>query len=138
MSKTLTIALILVIGSVIYLSTGCAKDKDPEVIEFVMQVDSIQHADTITAGEVFEIRFFGVIGPNDCFEFSRFEPGFGPDNMNFTLYAKETKRDDCGGAGQYLNGGGVGITDATAGDWTIQVNQPEGIAPIMSTVHVKE
>lgn len=138
MSKTLTIALILILSSVIYLSSGCKKDSDPDVRKFIMAVDSVQHADTITFGEIFEIKFYGVIGPNDCYEFDRFEPAFGLDNMEFTLYAKETKRDDCAGAGQYLNGGGVGITDVTAGEWSITVKQPEGVAPLVSTVFVKE
>ncbi len=138
MKKTLTFAIIVLMASVIYLSSGCDKNKDPEVVEFMMAVDSISHPDTIPLGEVLEIRFYGVIGPNDCFEFSRFEPGFGDNLMEFTLYAKEIKRDDCKGAGQYLNGGGVGITDATAGEWEITVNQPEGIAPITSTVFVEE
>ena len=138
MSKKLTIALILILSSVIYLSSGCKKNSDPDVREFVMTIDSVQHADTIPLGEIFEIKFFGVIGPNDCYEFSKYEPAFGLDNMEFTLYAKETKRDDCGGAGQYLNGGGVGITDVTAGEWSITVIQPEGVAPLVSTVFVKE
>ena len=138
MKKTLTLALVILLATVTYLSTGCKKNKDPEEVEFIMAVDSIRHPDTITVGEVLEIKFFGVIGPNDCFEFSRFEPAFGPTNMQFTLYGKEIKRDDCKGAGQYLNGGGVGITDATAGDWTITVLQPEGVTPITSKVHVRE
>ena len=138
MSKTQTFTLILILGSVIYLSSGCKKDSNTDVREFIMTVDSVQHADTIALGEVFELKFFGVIGPNDCYEFSKFEPAFGDDNMEFTLYAKETKRDDCGGAGQYLNGGSVGITDVTAGEWSIKVNQPEGVTPLNSTVFVKE
>ena len=138
MSKTLTIGLILIMSSVIYLSSGCSKNNDPEVREFQMTVDSIQHADTIALGEVLEIKFFGVIGPNDCYEFSRYDPAFGLDNMEFTLYAKETKRDDCAGSGQYLNGAGIGITDATAGEWSITVLQPEGVAPLTSSIYVQE
>ena len=138
MRKTLTIALILMLGTVIILSSSCKKNDDPDDREFVMLVDSVSHADTITAGEVFEIKFYGVIGPNECYEFSRFEPAFGLDNMEFKLYAKEYKRDECVGAGQYLNGGGVGITDATAGEWSITVIQPEGVAPLVSSVYVKE
>lgn len=138
MHKTLTIAFVLLLGTVILLSSSCKKDNDPDVREFIMLVDSVSHPDTITLGEVFEIKFFGVIGPNDCYEFSKFEPAFGIDNMEFTLYAKEYKRDECVGAGQYLSGGGVGITDVTAGDWSVTVIQPEGAAPLESSFYVKE
>lgn len=138
MHKSLTIAFVLLLGTVILVSSSCNKDNDTDVREFVMSVDSVSHADTIVLGELFEIKFFGVIGPNDCYKFSKFEPSFGLDNMEFKLYAKENKRDDCGGAGQYMNGGGVTITDVTAGAWTITVLQPEGVAPLESSFYVKE
>ena len=138
MNKTTTIILVLIIGSFIYFSTGCKKDNEPETVESIMLVDSIQHLDTIKSGEVFEVLFYGPIGPNNCYSFSRFVPAFGLDAMNFTLYSLETKRDDCEGGEVYLNGQGVGITDMTPGVWSIQVNQPEGNAPILSSVVILE
>ena len=138
MSKILTIALILILSSAIYLSSGCKKDSDPDVREFMMTVDSTRHADTIALGEAFEIKFFGVLGPNDCYEYARHESAFGLDIMEFRLYAKEIKRDDCGGGGRYLNGGSLSITELTAGEWSIKVNQPEGVTPLNSKVFVKE
>ena len=137
MKRSIIWVLVIALASIIYFSSGCKK-KSNETVEFIMAVDSIAHADTIPLGEVLEIRFYGVIGPNDCYSFSRFEPAFGPTNMQFTLYGKEVKRDDCAGSVQYLNGGGIGITDATAGEWTITVLQPEGVTPINSTVYVQE
>ncbi len=138
MNKKITFVLILILSSVIYLSSGCKKDSNTDVREFKMAIDSTQHADTIALGEIFEIKFFGVLGPNDCYEYARHESAFGLDIMEFTLYAKEIKRDDCGGGGRYLNGGSLSITELTVGEWSIKVNQPEGIAPLNSKVFIKE
>lgn len=136
MKKLVVLAVVLGLASMIYLSTGCKKEDDK--VEFVMLVDSIQHPDTINLGDVFEILFYAEIGPNDCFVFKRFEPAFGTSNMQFTLYGEETKKSECGGTEQYLNGAGVGLTDMTAGDWLITVLQPAGVTPIESEVHVRE
>lgn len=138
MKKSLTIVLVLVFASVIYLSTGCKKDNQPDTVEFLIKVDSIVHADTISLGEKFEVYFYGPVGPNDCFDFLRFVPGFGLNAMNFTLYGIETLRGDCDGGPVYLNGGGVALDDLTVGEWTIQVNQPAGVLPLISKVYVRE
>lgn len=136
MKNLIVLAVVLGLASMIYLSTGCKKED--EKVEYVMLVDSIQHADTINVGDVFEILFYAKIGPNECFQFKRYEPAFGPSNMQFTLYGEETKKSDCSGGAQYMNGGGIGLTDLTAGDWLITVLQPTGVAPIESDVYVRE
>ena len=139
MSKSLTIVLVLILSSVIYFSTGCKKDNEPQTVEYVMQVDSAVHADTIKVGEKFEIYFYGPIGPNNCYSFLRFEPGFGVNAMNFTLYGSQIVSDTCGGTPpRYLDGGGVAIDDMTVGEWTILVNQPAGVTQLNSKVIVIE
>lgn len=138
MNRLLTVVLVLVFSSAIYLLSGCKKDKEPETIEYIIKVDSITHADTIQVGEKFEIYFYGYAGLNDCYAFERFVPGFGPNAMNFTLYGLQTIQDVCEGNPQYMNGEGVAIQDMTEGEWSIQVNQPEGVEPIYSKVFVKQ
>ncbi len=136
MKNVLTVAVILALGSLIYFSSGCKKEDTK--VEYVMLVDSVHHADTINVGDIFEIFFYAKIGPNECYAFKRYVPAFGPSNMQFTLYGEETQKDGCGGGEQYLDGGGIGLTDMTAGDWTITVLQPTGVDPLESTVFVNE
>ena len=136
MKKTTIAVLILFFTSVVYFSTGCNKKNEPEKVEYIIQIDSIQHADTVKAGEVFEIRFYGPLGYNDCYEFSRFLPEFGQNSMYFTLYGEQTIKDDCTGNPKYLNGQGAGIQDLTEGEWSITVYQPEGVIPIKDKVVV--
>jgi len=138
MNKTTTIILVIVMASVVYFSAGCKKDNVIEKVEYQMQVDSIQHADTITVGEVFEVYFFGPIGPNSCYSFSHFVPSFGLQSMYFSLYGVEEKRNDCIDGGKYMNGQGAGLQDMTAGEWSITVFQPAGVDTIRSTVYVRE
>lgn len=138
MNKLLTIVLVLIFSSAIYLTTGCKKDNTPETVEYIIKVDSITHADTIKVGETFEVYFYGYLGYNDCYAFEKFVPGFGPNAMNFTLYGLETISDSCSGNPIYMSGEGVAIQDMTEGEWSIQVNQPEGVEPIMSKVFVEQ
>jgi len=138
MNKLVTITIVLILSSVVYLTSGCKKDNEPDSVEYVIKVDSIVHPDTIKVGEKLEVYFYGVVGPNDCYEFLRFVPGFGPNAINFTLYGLQTLRSDCEGDPIYMNGGGVALQDMTVGDWSIQVNQPDGVQPIMSSVYVRE
>jgi len=138
MNKTTTIILVLIMASLVYFSAGCKKDDGPDTVEYQMQVDTVTHTDTITVGELFEITFYGPIGPNDCYSFSRFVPEFGLQSMSFTLYGIQEKRDDCAGSPKYMNGGTIGIEELTAGEWNIIVNEPEGITPLNSTLYVKE
>lgn len=138
MNKTILILLVVAISAITYMSSGCKKDNTPEKVEYIMQIDSILHADTITLGEVFEVYFFGPIGPNNCYDFLRFTPEFGLNQMAFTLYGVEEKRDDCAGSEKYMNGQGAGLTDMTQGEWEITVFQPAGVDTIRSSVFVKE
>lgn len=138
MNKSLIIVLVLALASLIYLSTGCKKDEEPQTVEYLMLVDSLVHADTINVGEKLEIRFYGPIGPNACYSFSRFVPGFGLNAMNFTLYGSQIISDTCGGNPRYNSGEGVAIDDMTVGEWSILVNQPEGVLPLTSKVIVIE
>jgi hypothetical protein len=138
MNKLLSLVSVLIFTSAIYLTSGCKKDDGPQTVQYIIQVDSIVHADTIKVGEKFEVYFYGPLGYNDCYEFEKFVPGFGPFAMNFTLYGLETISNNCEGNPKYMNGEGVAIQDMTEGEWSIQVNQPEGVQPIMSKVYVRQ
>jgi len=62
----------LVIASLLALTIGC-KNNARNTEEFLIRVDSIVHPDTVAAGKSFDIAFHGVIGPNGCYRFLRFE-----------------------------------------------------------------
>ncbi len=62
----------LAIVSLLALTSGCKNNKT-DTEEFLIRVDSIVHPDTVAAGKSFDLAFNGVIGPNGCYRFLRFE-----------------------------------------------------------------
>lgn len=138
MNKTsLTVLIALLILVVANAITGCKKDDSPTVTEFTVKVDSVQHADTINAGEDFAVNFFGKIGNTDCYEFYKVENTFDVDLIEIELIGKHTERDNCNNEIQLLQPGQVVFNDVPVGDYTLRVNQPEGIAPVESDFVVK-
>lgn len=142
MKSNLIISVLLIFSVIALTNQGCNKDSSPDTQEFIIKIDSITHADTIDSSTInstdpFVVLFYGKIGDNECFAFSNFSPAFGADFINITVYGTETIKNDCAGGPVYLDGKGAAFTDMTAGEWTINVFQPEGIAPIESKVYVK-
>ncbi len=135
MKQRLLISLLVIIGLIAISGQGCNKEDD--TISYIIKVDSITHADTIVAADGFEVRFYGKIGDNDCYEFLKFDNGFGPQEINVTVYGLETIRNDCQGGPVMLNGKGAIYFDMTSGDWTIRVHQPDGVSYIESSVYVR-
>lgn len=127
---------VIFIGVISFFSTGCKKDS-PKVTEFIITVDSVKHADTINAGEVFETFYYANVGINDCYEFSKIENEFSTNLIEVTLIGKFTERDDCQPGNQYLSPATVNFTDLTKGEWKLKVLQPEGTAALESMVYVK-
>lgn len=137
MKSRIIISILFAFSLVAIMNQGCKKDDTPDTREYIIKVDSIVHLDTINAVDLFEVNFYGKVGDNDCFEFTKFSPAFGADFINITLYGTETIRNDCAGGPVYLDGQGASFSDLTAGMWTLNVFQPDGIPPIESTVYVK-
>ena len=136
MKSKIIVSILFIISIILISSQGC-KNNDPDTVQFIIKVDSVSHADTINSTDLFEVEFFGKIGDNECFQFSEFYPAFGADFINITVYGTETIKNDCGGGPVYLDGNAAGFSDMTQGEWTLNVLQPAGVAPLSSTVYVK-
>ena len=137
MKINLIISILIISGIIVFTSQGCKKDDTPETEDFIINIDSIMHADTVDSTDVFEVLFYGKVGDNECFAFSEFKPVFGLNEITVTVLGKETIKNDCSGGPVYLDGKGVGFYDLTVGNWTINVLQPEGETPIVSDFYVK-
>jgi len=137
MKINLIISILIITGIIVFTSQGCKKDNSPETKDFIINVDSIVHADTIDSTAVLEVFFYGKIGDNECFAFKEFTPVFGLNKITVTVVGEETLKNDCSGGPVYLDGKGVGFYDLTKGNWTINVIEPEGGTPIESDFYVK-
>lgn len=138
MNKTgLTILSAMLIGTLVYFSSGCKKEDSPQVTEFTIKVDSTHHADTISVGDAFQIDFYGKVGDNDCYEFFEVEHAFDVNLIEVRLKGKHTERDNCVDGLVYLNPAEISFNGIPEGTYTLQVNQPEGQAPMESEFVVK-
>ncbi len=117
---------------------GCSPKNTvvPNYNEFIMQIDSIQHPSSVFLGSNLPIKFYGMIGPNGCYTFSRFSPSLKNKTINITVYGKQEESTSCGTTTSYLNGGTLTVTHLDTGRYVIHVSQP---APpdIYDTVHVR-
>jgi len=132
------IILFLSIGILfsIFILSGC-KNNDPDTEEYIIYIDSIVHPDTINLGDDLNIKFYGVIGENGCYEFDRFIPVYTAGELSITTYGLHTFSDMCTEAIVMLNGQILMVSDIAAGNFTIKAIQSED-STIVHTVFVKE
>lgn len=119
-------------GLVAFVATisSCKKNDDTKLIEEVITIDSIAHADTIGFGETLKIQFYGVLG-DGCDYFSRFEEvALDDDDIQNTLKLRIWKKREDNGACteqlKYLDDAYINLTGMLAGDFVIKIVQPDG------------
>jgi hypothetical protein len=133
--------IVSVLLLVVYFSTGCKKEEDT-TNEFLVKIDSIQMADTIDFGSALDVNFFGLIGTNDCYSFSRFEQVQAvvgdPDNsIRIQTYGKFEDNGNCQPATVYMNPVTLQITGMFAGTFRVLAIQPDGTI-LTAVCYVKE
>ncbi|RLD42438.1 MAG: hypothetical protein DRI89_07285 [Bacteroidetes bacterium] len=138
--NTLIISVILVMTGLLVWSTGCKKDETNP--DFLIQIDSIVMPDTIHVTDTLLVKFYGVIGPDGCYKFDRFEnaalEGNDPANsMKFKIWGKHEDTGNCNQQIVYLDGAEVGINGFIKGIFNVLVVQPDGTI-MVSSVYVKE
>lgn len=118
---------------------GCRlSSSNPNYTEFSIQVDSIQHPDTITYGNSLTIKFYGTIGPSTCYSFSRIVGGINGNTINLQVLGKYANNQNaCESTPQYLDGDSLIMNQLTPGSFIIHVMEP---APpdIYDTVYVTQ
>lgn len=129
--RIFTAALLLLLSLSLF---NC--DKDTET-QFVIQVDSIQVADTVVAGENLRIDFFGTIGPNGCYSFSHDETDFVQTTISIKLWGKNSGEGDCPDVVVKLDGMYMDVNFDSSGSYTIQIVQPDN-SKLLKTVIVTD
>lgn len=137
MNKHIFTALAVSFSLSILIWSGCKKDDSPKIENFIIQIDSIVHADTIDLGEDLAIKFYGPIGPDGCYAFEGFENSQIGNGLATTCWGKHTFESTCAPQAVYMNGNELTVHDIPVGDFTVKAIQPDGSA-ITHTVFVKE
>jgi hypothetical protein len=136
---------ILIITSilllVVYFSTGCKKDEDTNS-EFRIQIDSLKMPDTINFGNVLNVDFYGLIGDNSCYTFSKFnqlQSGASDPANSMRMEVLGIYQDDgnCQAQQVYMSPATASITGLLAGEFVMLAVQPDG-SVMTGTCFVKE
>ncbi|MBC8321112.1 MAG: hypothetical protein H8E34_10345 [Bacteroidetes bacterium] len=137
MNKQIFTALAVFFSLIILIWTGCKKDTGPDTVQFIIQIDSIVHPDTINFGEDLSIKFYGLIGTDGCHSFDRFEPEYTQGELAVTSWGVRIIDEACTQQMVYMNGSTLLVSDVPAGNLIIKAIQPDG-SSIIQSVFVKE
>ena len=120
--------IITTILGYIILFPGCVKFDDDEEQEtyFLIEVDSISLADTITTSDTLFISFYGTVGTTDCYSFYQFYPETIVDTIKVEVLGKLLPGENCDSVMVYLEGEQLNILNFDEGTYFVHVKQPDG------------
>ncbi|MAE08365.1 MAG: hypothetical protein CL661_06350 [Bacteroidetes bacterium] len=139
MNKNILTAFAVMISLTVIIWSGCKKDNGPKIEEFIIQIDSMIHLDTINFGDTLSIKFYGVVGPNGCYAFDELvaEYFIEANELAVESWGMQTFLDVCTQGEIYMNGKELLVTEIPVGDLTIVAVQPDG-PNISQNVYIKE
>ena len=122
----------------VFFFGSCKQDNlnPPKYTEFVMQIDSIQMPATLKLGQSLKIKFYGTIGNNGCYSFSRFAPKAEGNTITVTAYGKLEEKDVCAEVISRLEGGLLEVNLLDTGRYVVHVSNPNP-PDIFDTVTVR-
>jgi hypothetical protein len=125
MKKIQTFVIVSLIIYFLGHFSSCQKDEDYEY--FLIQVDSVSIPETILANQPFELEFYGYIGHNGCYSFSKFVSEKQNKTILFETWGKlNVKSTICSDALVYLNGKKIEFLLEEAGNYNLKIKQPDG------------
>jgi hypothetical protein len=71
---------------ILFISIGSCTREPAPLKDYLVQVDSIHVADTVAAGEPFEIEFYGTIGFDMCHSFKVFNQSVNGNNISIQTW----------------------------------------------------
>ena len=119
--------IITTILGYMIIFTGCVKfEEEEQDTYFLVEVDSIGLADTITTTDTLSISFYGTVGNNSCYSFSHFYPQTNVDTIDVEVWGKLAPGENCDSVLVYLEGEQLKIINFDEGTYFVHVKQPGG------------
>ena len=119
--------ILTILGYMIFF-TGCFKFDEEEEQEtyFLIEVDSIDLADTITITDTFFISFYGTVGNTSCYSFYQFYAETVVDTIDVEVWGMLAPGENCDSVLVCLEGEQLNIIDFVEGTYFVHVKQPDG------------
>ncbi len=108
------------------LLAACGEPKFVQSAKFHIAVDSINTPATISATAPFTVRFFGLIGPSDCFSFDRFETQKSDSAVDVVAVGNYYTTGQCRAQEVRLDGQELQVPPPFSDPFTVVVHQPSG------------
>ena len=117
---------ILLIFVLLFCWIACTNEKTSQTEEYVIKVDSVQVAETVTHGSKIVVEFYGIIGPNGCSSFSRFITISQNKTHNITVIGKRNVGENlmCPENLPILNGMKLELVADSVGIYTVEIVNP--------------
>ena len=108
--------------------TSCVKFDEEEEQEtyFLIDVDSIDLADTITITDTLFISFYGTVGNTSWYSFYQFYAETVVDTINIEVWGMLTPGENCDSVLVCLEGEQLNIINFVEGTYFVHVKQPDG------------
>lgn len=122
--------LFPIIASVVFLFSiivSCQKEIDTEYNYFLIPIDSVAVPDTVKTNKPFDITFFGLVGTNGCYGFSKFVVQKLDNEIKIEAWGKIKKGAQiCPDVIVYLRGKKMNYSLSEPGEYRLKVKQDEG------------
>ena len=123
--KVLIVIFLSIFLSGLFIS--CKWEEETSYEYFRIKVDSIQLAEDPIAGTPFEIRFFGTIGSNGCYQFDEFSEKQTSNEIIIEAIGKYNKRANvCASVMVFLDGKKLNLRIEEPGRYHLKIKQPDG------------
>jgi hypothetical protein len=117
--------VIIILSVFSFLIAACSFDTKTTQ-SYLIQTDSIRVPDVITANVLFQVRFFGTIGPNGCYSFEKIYSYPNSENVIslevWGIYYYDGTA--CTGSVKYLDEK-ADLTITSPGTYTLKILQPD-------------
>lgn len=117
--------LFIMSMTVCFITSSCLNDTYTHN-EFIIKVDSIHFPDTVKSNTPFDIEFFGTIGWDGCYSFSRFYQIINNNDIIVEAWGNYDNKDrKCPAVMVYFDGQKLNATIPVGGIHYIKVTQPD-------------
>ncbi len=124
MKKIATLLLSAAILILLISIGSCTKEPAP-LQDYLVQVDSIHVSDTVTAGEPFDIEFYGTIGFDMCHSFKVFNQSVNGNNISIQTWGTfDNSAEACPEALVLLDGQKLSMTLKIPGIYNLLIVEP--------------
>jgi hypothetical protein len=105
--------------------SSCQNDDDYEY--YMIEVDSVYITEPVIANQIFDLEFFGYVGHNGCYSFSKFVLERQSNIIIVEVHGKlNVKSGVCSDVMVGLNGEKLSYKIEQKGNYTLRIKQPDG------------